>query len=259
LSLRNEYRFPFGRTLDATPPQKARNAKAFVLGVYASAVHARWIGPDGKEACKALAVATEPCSFWDGTGAESIITEIQKKVPREMGSLVVPAPQFNGPYGAVLLERYLAPLGLTVGDCWITDLHDRYFLSPGNDKAVARYEKLRATVRCGATAAMLPRRPAVVVPTAERLARLRAEFQESGAPLVITLGNESLGALLGPKAHKLSQDGYGVPDVCEVFGRKVKVLRLCHPRQAGALGESSPGWGDAHGSWMKRSRGRAAV
>jgi hypothetical protein len=171
----------------------------------------------------------------------------------------VAAPQFNGSSGAVLQERYLTPLGLTVGDCWITDLHDRYFLSPGNDKAVARYEKLRATVRCGATAAMLPRRPAVVVPTAERLARLRAEFQESGAPLVITLGNESLGALLGPKAHKLSQDGYGVPDVCEVFGRKVKVLRLCHPRQAGAPGESSPGWGDAHASWMKRSRGRAVV
>jgi hypothetical protein len=253
------YRFPFGRPLENTPPQKARNAKAFVVGVYASAVHARWIGPDGKEACKALAVSSEPCSFWDGTGAEAIIADIQKTVPSDMGRLEVPARQFNGPSAGTLLEMYLAPLGLTPADCWITDLHDRYFLSPGNEKAVARYEKLRNEVLSAVPPAALPRRPITVVPKPERLTRLRDELRDSGARLVITLGNEPLRPLLGNRARKLSLDGYGEPEGFEVLGQRVRVLRLCHPRQAGGLGTSSESWAGAHASWTKRARRRAVV
>lgn len=253
------HRFPFGRPLENTPPQKARQAKAFVVGVYASAVHARWIGPDGKEACKALAIATEPCSFWDGTGAEAIIADLQKTVPSDMGRLEVPGRQFNGPSGGTLLELYLAPLGLTPAECWITDLHDRYFLSPGNEKALARYEKLRNGVRSAAPEAALPRRPERVVPTQERLARLRGELRDSGAGLVITLGAEPLGALLGNRARKLTLDGYGSPEVLEVFGQRMRVLRLCHPRQAGGLGMSSETWAGAHAAWVKRTKGRITL
>jgi uracil-DNA glycosylase len=253
------YRFPFGRPLENTPPQKARKAKAFVVGVYASAVHARWIGPDGKEACKALAVSSEPCSFWDGTGADAIIADLQKTVPSDMGRLEVPARQFNGPSGGTLLEMYLAPLGLRPAECWITDLHDRYFLSPGNEKAVARYEKLRNEVRSAAPPAALPQRPERVIPTKERLTRLRDELGDSGARLVITLGNEPLRPLLGNSARKLSLEGYGQPEGVEVFGQRVRVLRLCHPRQAGGLGTSSESWAGAHTAWVKRAGGRAVV
>jgi hypothetical protein len=257
------HRFPFGRPLENTPPQKAaasaRKAKAFVVGVYASAVHARWIGPDGKEACKALAVSSEPCSFWDGTGADAIIADIQKTVSSDMGRLEVPARQFNGSSGTTLLEMYLGPLGLTPAECWITDLHDRYFLSPGNEKAVARYEKLREEVRSTVPPAVLPQRPVRVVPTQERLTRLRGELRESGARLIITLGNEPIRPLLGNRARKLSLDGYGVPDELEMFGQRVRVLKLCHPRQAGGLGTSSESWAGAHASWAKRARRPAAV
>jgi hypothetical protein len=36
----------------------------FVLGVYASAVHAEWRSPEGSVICQALAIASEPCIFW---------------------------------------------------------------------------------------------------------------------------------------------------------------------------------------------------
>jgi hypothetical protein len=248
----DDFRFPFGEPLKVTPPQEARNAKAFVVGVYASAVHARWIGPDGKEACKALAVATEPHSFWDGNGADGIIGRIE--VPEGMGKLEPAARKFNGPSGETLRDRYLAPLGLDVRACWITDLHDRYFLSPGNAIAIGRYERLRAKVRPRSKPAKLPPRPTRVVPSSERLKRLRDEFERSGASLVITLGNEPLAPLFGRSARKLARAGYGEPEVLELFGRKVTVRRLCHPRQAGALGSSSAAWTATHADWIRRVR-----
>ncbi len=40
--------------IDRTPK------KIFILGVYASAVHAKWLSPKGKVLIKAVAVASEP-------------------------------------------------------------------------------------------------------------------------------------------------------------------------------------------------------
>jgi len=70
--------------------------RAFVLGVYASAVHAKWIGPDGKVLVKALAVASEPTIFWTGGRAEGekIIGGIH--VPDAAGRLVPADDAFNG-------------------------------------------------------------------------------------------------------------------------------------------------------------------
>lgn len=243
-------RFPFGAPLHDTPPHEARNAEAFVVGVYASAVHARWT-LDGKELCKALAVATEPHSFWDGSGAAEIVSAIE--VPPGMGALEPAAAKLNGPSGTTLREKYLRPLGLDLGGCWITDLHDRYFVSDGNAKALARYEALRRALRSGAPPASLPARPPVVAVSRDRLRRLEEEFHESGARLVITLGNEPIRPLLGASVRRLSRDAYGVPERLEVFGRKVDVLRLCHPRQAGALGSSSAAWTATHAAWAARA------
>jgi hypothetical protein len=239
-----------------TPPQKARNAKAFVVGVYASAVHAKWI-VDGKEVCKALAVASEPHSFWDGAGADRIIRGIE--VPEEMGRLEPADLRFNGPSGGTLLDKYLHPLGLGVRDCWITDLHDRYYLSPGNAKAVERYERLRVSARARVPRADLPARPARVKPDPDRMKRLRHEFEESGASLVITLGNEPLEPLFGDSTRKLTRAAYGELETLKLFERNVTALRLCHPRQAGALGSSSSTWTATHADWIRRARRRAVV
>ena len=56
----NSYIFPFGQTLHQVIQSDLSPKKAFVLGVYASAVHARWIDQDGNQLVAALAVASEP-------------------------------------------------------------------------------------------------------------------------------------------------------------------------------------------------------
>ena len=60
------YYFPFGQPLKRVQQTDRTPKKVFVLGVYASAVHARWIDKEGRDKIKALAVASEPCIFWRG-------------------------------------------------------------------------------------------------------------------------------------------------------------------------------------------------
>ena len=53
------YYYPFGEIVHPLVQQDRTPKKVFVLGVYASAVHARWkIG--SKTICPAMAVASEP-------------------------------------------------------------------------------------------------------------------------------------------------------------------------------------------------------
>ncbi len=68
-----DYVFPFGRPLKRLVQADRSPKKVFVLGVYASAVHARWVGPDNRIKVRALAVASEPYIFWRGEGAADII------------------------------------------------------------------------------------------------------------------------------------------------------------------------------------------
>ena len=88
------YYFPFGQELHPLVQEDRTPKKVFVLGVYASAVHARW-KRDGKIVCQALAVASEPRIFWDGnpTEAKSIINAIA--IPKELGTLEPAGKQLN--------------------------------------------------------------------------------------------------------------------------------------------------------------------
>ena len=55
--------FPSGQPIRKVTQTDRLPKRVFVLGVYASAVHARWIGQDGKTRIAALAVASEPEIF----------------------------------------------------------------------------------------------------------------------------------------------------------------------------------------------------
>jgi hypothetical protein len=85
--------FPFGQIVKKVEQKDKKPKEYFVLGVYASAVHAKWIGKDGKQKVKALAVASEPEIFWRGEKGEKIIAKI--KFPPELGRLELANKQFN--------------------------------------------------------------------------------------------------------------------------------------------------------------------
>lgn len=87
--------YPFGSKLSPVVQVDRSLKRVFVLGVYASAVHAKWIGPDGRQLVQALAVASEPVIFWDGSGADKIIDAIP--VPEAAGHLEPADAKFNGP------------------------------------------------------------------------------------------------------------------------------------------------------------------
>ena len=72
-----DYQYPFGQVVHPLRQQDRTPKKIFVLGVYASAVHARW-KRNGKTECSALAVASEPRIFWDGNIEEA--KEIIRKI-----------------------------------------------------------------------------------------------------------------------------------------------------------------------------------
>jgi hypothetical protein len=123
-----EYIFPFGQQLHPVVQTDTTPKKAFVLGVYASAVHARWLDDSGKQLVAALAVASEPEIFWTGLDAAEQIANI--KLPPGAGKLVLPNRNLNGPSGIALDRMYLVPLGLTRNDSWLCDIIPETRLNP---------------------------------------------------------------------------------------------------------------------------------
>ena len=129
------YQFPFGEELKRLTQEDRTPKEVFVLGVYASAVHARWT-KDKKTICQALAVASEPRIFWDGNEdeAKEIIGRI--KIPPELGSLEPAGRQLNGPSAKVLDENILAPLGYTRENAWLCDCLPEARLNTSQQKAI---------------------------------------------------------------------------------------------------------------------------
>ena len=127
------YYYPFGETVHPLVQQDRTPKKVFVLGVYASAVHARWkIG--SKTICPAMAVASEPRIFWDGNPEEAaeIISRIH--LPEGLGTLEPAGSHLNGPSAKVLDEHILAPLGFTRKDAWLCDLLPETRINAGRSK-----------------------------------------------------------------------------------------------------------------------------
>ena len=129
--------FPFGSQLQKVEQIDKSTKKVFVLGVYASAVHAKWIGMDGKIKVNALAVASEPYIFWKGENAEKIIENIP--IPEKLGKLIPADKRFNGPSGIALDELFLNPLGYTREDAWLCDLIPYSRINANQQKAIEKH------------------------------------------------------------------------------------------------------------------------
>jgi uracil-DNA glycosylase len=251
-----EYRFPFGSILHPLVQEDRTSKQIFVLGVYASAVHARW-KQGSKVICQALAVASEPRIFWDGDPEEAaeIISGIP--FPPELGYLEPAGQQLNGPSAKVLEEHILAPLGFTRQEAWLCDLLPETRLNPGQLKAIReKYEPVRQAY--GLNPVTIPKRPSSFC-NPSRAAEITEELAQSEAALLVLLGDipirEYLNRVADVEFTSLQEYtrryGYGTPVEVSIGGRTIRVLPLAHPRQIGALGAHSEKWCALHREWEK--------
>jgi hypothetical protein len=224
-----------------------------VLGVYASAVHARWLGRDGKERVKALAVASEPTIFWDGSGASELIRNIA--LPAAAGRLEAAEPKFNGPSGRSLDEDFLAPLRVGRSDAWLCDLVPYSCSNDGQREAVLReYDPMKET--WGLAPVSTPIVPSSFADDTRR-GEVLGELEEAQPEVIVLLGDKPIRhwlAAYAPRWRRLSDFGktpntYGRLHPMTINQKSYMVLPLAHPRQVGALGKHSAKWHELHRSW----------
>lgn len=248
------YIFSFGQELHPLVQEDKSPKKVFVLGVYASAVHARW-KRGNQIICQALAVASEPRIFWDGNEdeAKSIIDRIN--IPSELGSLEPAGRQLNGPSAKVLDENILAPLGFTRDDAWLCDCLPEARLNPSQIKAIrTKYEPLADEFSLPTVT--VPQRPTVFCDAA-RSKEISRELLLSDADLLVLLGDIPISQYLKRVAsvpystlgEYVNLYGYGTETDVVIESKKLCVLPLAHPRQIGALGAHSEKWFKAHQEW----------
>ena len=249
-----EYKYPFGEIVQPLV-QKDRTAKqVFVLGVYASAVHARW-KKGNKIVCQALAVASEPRIFWDGNPdeAKEIISKIH--MPDELGTLEPAGSHLNGPSAKVLDEHILAPLGYERKDAWLCDLLPETRLNASQVRVLkAKYEPI--IKQYGLNQVTIPKRPTVFCDL-NRSKEILAELNESKANLLVLLGDIPIQQFLNritdvnytSLQEYVNQYGYGNPSKAIINGKNMHVLPLAHPRQIGALGAHNEKWFQCHLQW----------
>lgn len=248
------YYFPFGQQLHTLVQQDRSPKKVFVLGVYASAVHAKW-KKDGKIICQALAVASEPRIFWDGNTDEAreIIGRID--IPDELGHLEPAGKHLNGPSAKVLDDNILAPIGYTRADAWLCDCLPEARINSSQAKAIKeKYDPLIGKYNLNPVT--VPPRPTAFCDE-KRCAEITDELMLSEARLLILLGDIPIAQYLGRIAdipystlgEYVDMYGYGVKTCVNIGGREIDVLPLAHPRQIGALGSHSEKWFSEHRKW----------
>jgi uracil-DNA glycosylase len=249
--------FPFGQPVQEVL-QKDRTPKdVFVLGVYASAVHANWKDTNNKTVVNALAVASEPYIFWRGENADSIIQQIN--IPPEAGKLIPARQDFNGPSGIALDDLILKPLEIDRQSAWLCDLVPHSCVNPAQSKAIER-AYLPLVSKYGLAQPTVPSLPTMLTDENRRKAIL-AEIKASEAKVLILLGDKPIQWFLSyfdNRWHKLSDFGYdnhmyGQFHKARLGDMELNILPLAHPRQIAKLGQSSSIWYDVHQEWFKGS------
>jgi uracil-DNA glycosylase len=246
--------FPFGQPIHRVVQEDRSKKRVFVLGVYASAVHARWVGPDGAPHVKALAVHSEPGMFWDGAGAEEIIAKIS--IPSIAGHLEAAEESFNGATGKAVDAMYLAPLGLAREDVWFCDLVPHSCINERQRKALRRkYDPIADAL--GLPPYDWPELPFYLT-NEQRCEEILGELVESGADTIITLGDQPLkhftlyhGSEESLASFAAAGMEYGRAQPLRIGGRELRLLPLVHPKVAARLGAYSAEWAARHAEWTQ--------
>lgn len=262
--MENKFLFPFGEPLKKVEQIDRSSKEVFVLGVYASAVHAKWINKSGKTEIRALAVASEPEIFWTGDNALEIINKI--KIPSEMGKLIDPGGIYNGPSGRALDKFFLNPLNLSRKDTWLCDIIPYSRMNKNQQKAIDnRFAKLAQIYQI--PEASIPPFRKEELNSLKRRNEILNELEASSAHTIVLLGDEPVRHFLShytyEKYKRLSDFGdtsenYGQAIKLEINSKEYNVIPLCHPRQAGRLGRSSHKWNELHSKWMQNKAGNLA-
>jgi hypothetical protein len=259
--MKSTYHFPFGQELKKVTQKDKIPKKAFVLGVYASAVHARWIDDRGNQKVAALAVASEPEIFWTGVNAEEIISKI--KIPEPLGQLTVPTVKsLNGPSGRALDKLYLTPLGLDRASTWLCDLLPESRVNEQQRKAIITNYSDEIVTKYGLKPSTIPDFKKSDLNSSQRRDEILEELEVSQADTLILLGDLPIYWFLrfyDKRFSKLTNFG----ELDETYGREHKitinqkhynVIPLCHPRQAERLGNSNSKWGNLHDNWINSKK-----
>lgn len=245
--------FPFGSLIKNVIQKDRTPKKVFILGVYASAVHAKWVNPEGKTVVRALAVASEPYIFWRGDGAQNLLDPI--KIPPALGTLVPAADQFNGPSGIALDERIINPLGLQREDTWLCDLVPHSCMNPSHKKTLEK-NYLPRVEEYSLPIPTVPRVPTRLTDAARR-EEILGELQESHAEILVLLGDKPIQWFLryyDNSWQRLSDfPEYGRLYETKIDGKALRIFPLAHPRQIARLGTSSIKWYDIHQNWLNQS------
>jgi len=244
--------FPFGMPITPVRQLDTSPKRIFVLGVYASAVHARWVADDGRTIISALAVASEPEIFWRGNDADAVIEQIQ--VPSGAGRLVAASATLNGPSGVTLDSMFLEPLGITRRDAWLCDLLPESRCNPRQRAAIEReYDPRREAL--GLPVYNFPVVPSTLA-SATRRQEIEGEILSASPEVLVTLGDQPLkwfakhyGSQPALGRYGETPETYGRLHDLEIAGRALKLLPLVHPRQAGRLGSHSAAWSRLHAHW----------
>ncbi|MHC1784936.1 MAG: hypothetical protein AB9891_19655 [Anaerolineaceae bacterium] len=251
--------FPFGQPVKNVKQEDRFPKDVFVLGVYASAVHACWLNANNTPLIQALAVASEPYIFWRGENAESIIQKIF--IPKELGRLLPAKKEFNGPSGLALDNLILNPLKLDRQKVWLCDLVPHSCANDAQRKAIAR-EYSPIVKKFGLAEHSVSQVPNPLIDENRRM-EILDEFMESGAGTLILLGDQPIKWFLNyfiKHAYKLADFGrdgesYGRLHDVLIGDKVINVLPLAHPRQIAKLGQSSPVWYGLHEIWLKKTAG----
>lgn len=256
--METQFYFPFGQPLKKVEQKDKSPKEAFVLGVYASAVHARWTDKNVKQKVSALAVASEPEIFWRGENAEEIINRIH--IPCELGKLTLPTDKkLNGPSGRALDDKFLKPLNLTRGNTWLCDILPYSRVNENQRNAIEKHYTKELVEIYNLSKATIPIFDKNELNDNKRREEILEELEQSKAQKLILLGDLPIKWFLNfhdNKFKSLSQFGdtaeeYGKGREIKINNRIYNVIALCHPRQADRLGSSSTKWGQLHDEWIK--------
>lgn len=226
-----------------------------MLGVYASAVHARWCNKDGKELVQALGVASEPNIFWRGENAKDGVSRID--VPDDAGSLEPAAERFNGPSGRSLDDNFLNPLGLERNHVWLCDCIPHSCMNQCQSNALER-EYYKVADHLGLSPVNWPHPPTQI--PQDRVDEIAHELSESQAEIMITLGDNPLkwfaSLKFGSKRRLHSfgknRNDYGRFHKVQFRERTLRLLPLAHPRPVSRIWKHDTDWANLHKTWEQQ-------